>query len=121
MTLTRFDYLSTSDYATTTIPAASSLSGEVDLGGMNATALVVPSTWDAADITLQASFDGGTTWHDVVGDDGAEYVVSVTPGAAILLSYMDLEGFDLIRLRSGTSAAPVNQAADREIGVVAAK
>lgn len=95
---------------TATIAAAASLSGAVHLEGLALAALIVPSGWDAADITFQASIDG-TNWFNV-HEAGSDTEVTVQAGASryIALSPDSFRGIQRVKVRSGTSGSAVNQA-----------
>jgi hypothetical protein len=101
-----------------TIAASGSVSDDVNLGGRVLVGIEMPTAWTAASITFQASFDG-TNFFDVY--DGAGSEVSGTAGASqfITMNPATLYGIKVIRVRSGTSAAAVNQAAERVINLIA--
>lgn len=97
-----------------TIPDDQSLSAGVKLGNLAPVALVIPSAnWVAADITFQASFDGGTTWLNLF-DSGSDTEITVQAAASrfigLLAAVADpLSGIQWLKVRSGTSGAAVNQ------------
>lgn len=101
---------------TATIAAASSLSGAVALTGRVITGILLPPAWTAASLTLSVSLDGVTyaDLHDAAGE------VAFTVGASSFVGVMvtGLLGFNYVKVRSGASAAPVNQAAQRNIVLV---
>lgn len=66
-----------------------------------------PSGWDAAAITLEGSMDG-TTFAPVNNLAGELASSSIT--AQRVVGPFDITGLKSIKVRSGTSAAPVNQA-----------
>lgn len=108
--------------AVATIASGQALSSEIDLEGSVISSLVLPSGWDAAALTFQASADGAT-WGNVYDDAGTEVTVastSVVAGRVIVNKAVleQLAGLRRIRLRSGTSAAPINQTASRTITVL---
>jgi hypothetical protein len=106
---------------TATIANGASLSAAVEIGDATVVALVMPGTWTAASITLQASIDG-TTFVDVYKNNGAtEFEVTVAASRWALLNLPDiagLRGAHSIKVRSGTSGSPVAQGGARSIGVV---
>ncbi len=107
------------DAVNVTIPAGQSLSGPADLVLARLHRLDMPAAWTAASITLQVSEDG-ETFNDVFLDT-AEYVVTTAaPNRSILIDQALAFGVRYWRVRSGTSAAPVNQAADRVLQLVTA-
>lgn len=104
------------------ITAGQSVSSSIQLTGT--LAAVRPSSWTAAVITIQASFDNGVTWSDVYSTRSAgEYSLAsaaVSAGKLTLLDPADAAplAFALVRFRSGTSGTPVAQVAATSIDVV---
>lgn len=99
------------------IASGASLSGGVEIGNYPILALFVSSGWTSAAITFQGSVDGGVTYANVFDDSGVEVVIAanVIPTAAnqIFVNASILEklaGLQFIKIRSGTSVTPVNQA-----------
>jgi hypothetical protein len=104
-----------------TIPNGTALSNPIDLGAKVLCAIIVPSAWTAAGLSFQASDDGGATWFNIYDSTGTEAVVgsgAVVAGRRISLDPSLFAGVDFIRVRSGTSGVPVNQAADRVASLV---
>ena len=113
--------------ATVTIASGQSLSGYIDLFGCDLVAIYMPSAWTAAPLTFQVSpYDPAdsrfTQWNELYKstgeNDGAEYIVSSTAAAAVQVVTLpedDFCGFRFLKVRSGTSASPVNQAASRSL------
>lgn len=102
-----------------TIASGQSLSSAFPCGGMKLTAIQVPASWTAAVITFQAAKTLNGTYGDVRNSEGIEYSVTVVAGTDwIELDPIDFLGCKFFKLRSGTSAAPVAQAADRTIPVI---
>lgn len=99
--------------ATATIASGASLSAAIDLGGATLSGIVVPASWTTANLTFQVSLDG-TTWYDLYAD-GAEVSVAATAGKMHRVSIGDWLGWRHVKIRSGTTGAPVNQAADRTL------
>lgn len=69
--------------------------------------------WTAAVMTAQISIDNGVTWRNVT-KYGQEIYVQPTAGAntALPLIWSEIEAWScwpMLRFRSGTSVAPVNQ------------
>jgi hypothetical protein len=104
------------------IANGASLSGTIDLsaGERQLTGIQMPAAWTAASLTFAVSHDGVTFvplyW------DGAEYAIAAAGGAAASLG-VSLEpsafaGWPFVRIRSGTAAAAVNQAAERTLAVL---
>ncbi|HWL80112.1 MAG TPA: hypothetical protein VNR89_04105 [Roseomonas sp.] len=78
--------------------------------------ILMPSAWDAAALTLQASADGAA-WFNVFDQSGMEVSIQASAGRLILLDIRLPLGLPLVRFRSGTSAAPVVQSAARTLVV----
>ena len=100
----------------TTLPATiangASLSGAIDLSVSTLRSVrpcaVLVDNWDAADMSFQVS-PNGTTWYDVYSQNGDELTISIEAGQAVILTPADFIGFAWLKVRSGTSDAPVNQ------------
>lgn len=105
---------------TAVIPNAASLSGEVDLEGFKLVAVLMPVGWDAAALTFQAADVAGGTFLDVHDDEGAEVAATVAAARAVGLDAIlpELAALRFIKIRSGTSATPVNQTAERTLTLV---
>lgn len=103
-----------------TIAASGSLSDEIDLRGYELDAILMPAAWTAADLTFQAAEKSGGTFRNVYDDAGNEVTVSADASLAIPLSTPgeQLRGLRFIKVRSGTSGAAVNQAAERTVTLV---
>lgn len=97
-------------YKNVPIPAgASGISGDVDLGPYRLGGIAIPSSWiTATSITFQASADG-TNWYNLFDEVGTEISIGVAASRLARLSLADWLSLRWLRLRSGTSGAPVNQ------------
>lgn len=112
-------------YDTVTIANGGSLSNALALGGAVPCALVLPAAWTAANITFSGSVDGVVFGSIFDGDAGAEaeYKVTTTYTAAsgsgenraIPINPDRFQGYNYIKVRSGTQGTPVNQGAARTI------
>lgn len=98
---------------TASIASGSSLSSALDLGASKLVAIQMPSVWTAAALTFQASIDG-VNYFDVY-DNNTERSYTVAASRMLVLQLSDWIGIKYLKIRSGTSASPVNQAADREL------
>ena len=98
---------------TATIPAGQSLSGAIDCtaGNTGMRRLIMPSEWTEAWLTFTSSNDG-QLYYDVYQIDGHPLVVTVKPGAMVLI-LQDLLQRGYWKLQSGTTETPVPQEADR--------
>lgn len=107
---------------TVTIANGASLSGAaVFVNGVTSlVGIVIPAAWTAAALTFQASADG-TTYGDLYNTAGTEVTIPSSAVAAsryIALDPSDFAGIAYLKVRSGTSAAAVNQTADRTLTLV---
>lgn len=108
-------------YGEVTIANGASLSAGFNLAGRTLAGVKMAAGWTAASLTFQVSLDGGLTYGDLYGYDVSNVVGEVTREVAAANAYA-LEPFLFsfathIKLRSGTSGAPVNQGAERVIQV----
>ena len=98
-----------------TILINTSLSDAVELRGADVIRITIPDAWDAADITFQVD-DGDGTFRDLWMEWGWELAIWVVAGTSIECSvFLRLQQIHRIKIRSGTSGAPVNQTAEREV------
>lgn len=107
---------------TVTIANGASLSGAADLGTGRLVGIIMPASWTSAALTFQANADAGATFYDVY-DDATERTITASGAAAsrfLSLPLSDWLGVRGLKVRSGTSASPVNQGADRVITLVVA-
>ncbi len=101
---------------TASIGAATNQSGNISVGNTILDTLLVPAGWDAANITLLGSIDG-TTFFPVHDAAGVEVVLTAAAGRIIRFPPYFRLGFPFLRIRSGTTAAPVNQTAARAVEI----
>ena len=107
--------------STVQIAAGQSLSPEVDVGPKDLVGIIVPANWTTAAITLQASIDG-VTWNELVDQTATAVGCSSLTGGT--LSYFvavdptKLRGVQALKVRSGTQAVPVVQAAQVTLTIV---
>ena len=95
--------------------AANGQSDDIDLGGATMSALAIPATWTAASLTFLASPDRGTTFFDVYGSTGDEITYTVAASRVVTFDPAFWLGIRHLRVRSGTTATPVPQAAERTL------
>lgn len=106
---------------TVTIAASGSVTDEIDLGGYRLAAIHMPAAWTAAAITFTAAPTTGGTFTDVHDNAGTEVSITTAASRTVILATdvaENLEGLAYIKLRSGTSATPVAQAAERSLTLV---
>lgn len=92
------------------IAAGQSISASTDLKGLSVLRLIIGAAWTAADITVQMSPDG-VAWNDMYDEYGSPYTIKAAASRTIFVAPGPLLAVNFIRLRSGTPAAPVAQAA----------
>lgn len=105
------------DDLTVTISEGSSLSASLTLNRRPPLSIIVPAGWDTAVITFQVSQDG-VSYYELIDQDGD--VVQLEPAAGRMMRVDNpeqWEGFNYMRIRSGTSGSPVTQTADRTLTV----
>ena len=107
------------------IAASAALSSAIKLGNRVPLALLMPAAWTTAAITFQVSQDG-TTFYDLFDDGGNEVAVAegaVTAGVGKAIALTGIAGAlavaEWIKVRSGVTATPVNQAATRSFFMTA--
>lgn len=106
------------NYETATIANGASLSDALNIGSRDMFALIMPSSWTSAALTFQGSFDG-TNYFNLYDDGGNEISFTVAASRYVIISSpAKFFGLKKLKIRSGTSGTPVNQAADRAIGVI---
>lgn len=102
-----------------TFKAGSSLSEEVDLRFTRLFGISMPNVWTTANITIQVRRNEDTVWRDLHHDDGQEYTITASGDRHINIRWPgSLFGIRYIRLRSGTSATPVAQAAETKLNLL---
>lgn len=94
---------------TANIAASASLSGQVDIGPGRLVGILVPAGWTAANVTFQASPDGGVTWGNLFSYLGTEFTVVAVAGQFNAIDPTLLQGVVSLKVRSGTSGSPVTQ------------
>lgn len=92
------------------IAAGQSLSAEIDFGAGTLVGIAMPAAWTAASLTFQVSADG-TTWNELYNASGTEVSVIAAAGQFIAIDPTQWRGINAIKVRSGTAASPVVQAA----------
>lgn len=108
-----------------TIASGASLSSAVNVregthpaGSCTPAAIIMPATWTAASITVQASVDG-TTFYDVYDEFGTELTFTAAAARIIKIDAAAMWGVGLVfKFRSGTTGTPVNQATARTLSLI---
>jgi hypothetical protein len=106
------------DTVSATIANGASLSGAVALSGRAAIRILMPGSWTTANLTFQVSMDDAT-YYNLYDSAGNEVTVAAAAAIAIVLDPATFCGCAYLKIRSGTSGTPINQAADRALSVVA--
>ena len=100
---------------TATIASGASLSDEVRVPGGKAVVVIqMPASWTTANLTFQVSLDGAN-YYNLYDDLGGEVTVNAAASRIIRLVPADWWAAPFLKIRSGTSGTPVNQAGDRSI------
>lgn len=101
-----------------TILSGASLSDALHLQGRTLVGIDMPASWTAASLSLAVSNDGSTylTLYDAFG----EVTFAAAASTHVGIDFSNKIGFNYLKVRSGSSGSPVNQAADRTIYVVTA-
>lgn len=104
-----------------TIASGGSQSGEITVNDGRVTGIQMPADWDAANLTALGSNAEGGTFYPIYDSDGNELTISAADDRYLSLSAAEQELLSapkVIKLRSGTAGAPVNQTADRALSVI---
>ena len=100
------------------IAASAALSGAVRLPpACYLSAIIMPAAWTTADLTFQGSHDG-VTYYDIYDEYGSEVTVSAAASRHIVLMPALWSGTRFLKVRSGTTGTPVNQAAARTLNLI---
>ena len=102
---------------TATIASSASLSNVIDLNGTTICGYVMPDSWTSADITFSISSDG-INFYDFKNKYNSEVTHIVAASRFITLAPSDIAGIRYLKIRSGTSAIPVNQTSTRVITLI---
>ena len=99
------------------------MSAAIPLRGYTLKGIIMPGAWTAAAITLQMSDKESGTYVDVYDDGGTEISLTVAAsryvgiGAGSGRNFV-IGGIPFLKVRSGASAVPVAQAAERALLLV---
>ncbi len=103
---------------TATIANGASLSSVVDLAGLALVGIEMPAAWTAANLTFQAAASASANVANFYDEMGGEFTASAAASRYIKIDPADFAGIKYLKVRSGTSGAPVAQGADRSITLV---
>lgn len=101
------------------IPAGGSISQPVDCTAGRLIQINTPDAWDPGSqyITFQVS-PSGNDYNDLYLANGEELMLTCQPNQAIAVQAADWPSGRFIKVRSGSSANPVNQSAAREFELI---
>lgn len=97
---------------------ATGQSAAVDLTGFAVTGIVMPATWVAAGITMLTSDAEAGTFLPVHDAAGTEMLITVAASRFVALSPDATSSLRWVKLRSGTTATPVDQTAERALTLI---
>jgi len=95
--------------------ANQSITDLINLGGLRLFGIALPSAWTEADLTFQISSDAGQSWSDLYSMNGDEIVGVAAASRYLSLDPLPLAPIQYLRIRSGTSVAPIVQEAARSL------
>jgi hypothetical protein len=104
-----------------TIALGTSLSGAINLGAARVRGILMPSAWTTAALSFLVSIDG-VNFAELIDarvngySFGAGYPVAASQ--YLLIDPVIFDGIPIIKVRSGTAASPVNQAASALITLI---
>jgi hypothetical protein len=99
-----------------TIALGASLSDEIDLGGATCMMIEMPDAFTGTTLTFQASRTSGGTFKDVKDSAKSEVQVTVEPNEMCTVDKLAPARY--IKIRSGTSAIPTAEEAERILYVI---
>ncbi len=100
------------------IGSGASLSAAVNLGGVHIRRIQLPAAWTAAPLTFQSSEDG-VTFNDLYDSSGEFSLSTAATGTSRVVSIPTaLPVLNYVKVRSGSSASAVNQAAARTVNLI---
>jgi hypothetical protein len=108
--------LATANVLTVTIANGQSLSDAAHIGTGELIGIQLP-TLTSASLSFQGSSDG-VTYVEVVDASANAVAYAASTGAIYIKAPADLAGVPYIKVRSGTSGAPVAQGAARVISLI---
>lgn len=108
--------LAPANVLTVTIDNGASLSSAAHIGSGELVGIMLP-TLTSASLTFQASADG-VTYAEALDASSSAVAVGTSTGARYIKAPADLAGIPFLKIRSGTSGAPVQQGAERIITLI---
>lgn len=98
-----------------TIESGASLSAAIDILERVVLAIQMPADWDTANLTFQSSNDKNGTYQDLYREGTEVNIAAAADRYIVFDPPTKLAGVRYFKVRSGTSASPQNQTADRTI------
>lgn len=99
-----------------TIALGASVSDEIDLGGATCMMIEMPDAFTGTVLTFQASRTSGGTFKDVKDSAKSEVQVTIEPNEMCIVDKLAPSRY--IKIRSGTSAIPTAEEAERILYVI---
>lgn len=107
------------DNTTLNLSSGQSLSDSLRFaGGHLPIAILMPSGWDAANLTFQGWDPNAKAWKNIYTNDGTELTYTAAASRWIILKPIDFAGVQVLKIRSGTSGTPVTQTSTRQFTVL---
>ena len=103
-----------------TIAEDASLTAAINMQGRVLCGVEIPGTWTAANLTFQASQDG-TNFFNMHKYDAGELTVTAAASLYLAIDPTNFLGVNFLKVRSGTTGTPVNQAAERSLTLMLGK
>lgn len=98
------------------IESGASLTNIINLGGLRLFGIIMPPEWTTANLTFQMSPDAGTTWVDMLDQNGNEILATATTSSYIALNMpQQFSAIQYLRIRSGSSVLSVAQTEERTV------
>jgi hypothetical protein len=98
------------------IEAGAALTSAINLGGLRLFGIIMPSEWTTANLTFQMSPDAGSSWINMLDQNGDSILCSVAAGSYTALNTpLHFAPIQQLRIRSGTSSLPVAQVSGRTL------
>ena len=101
-----------------TITNGTAVAAAIDTLGFPLVGILMPASWTTANLSYRAAPDLAANVADVYDDSGTEVVTTAAASRFIAISPSKLAGVRWLVVRSGTTGTPVNQGADRILGLV---
>lgn len=100
------------------IASGASITDTINIAGLRLFAIAIPEGWTAADLTFQMSLDAGETWINLYDQNGVEVIAVAKGGTYVSLDPVQFAPIQYLRVRSGSSSAPVAQTAERSLKLI---